>query len=63
MTANHFVDNPAAAKVLRKVGFAPTGEVRMRYSAGRGAEAPASRYAITLDCFGFEDGDDDMRAA
>jgi RimJ/RimL family protein N-acetyltransferase len=37
ITAGHFLDNPASANVLRKVGFKPTGRVEQRYSFARGA--------------------------
>lgn len=55
-----FADNPASARVLRKAGFAPTGQMRDRTSPARGkATAPAAIYAIDLrtpnDC-----GDDDF---
>jgi len=37
LVAGHFLDNPASGRVLRKVGFRPTGKVAERYSAGRRA--------------------------
>jgi RimJ/RimL family protein N-acetyltransferase len=46
--AGHFVDNPASGRVLRKLGFLPTG-VAPRYSAGRGAAAPCREYSLVLD--------------
>ena len=46
--AGHFVDNPASGRVLRKLGFRPTGEVRGRYSAGRDAIAPSRLFALDL---------------
>lgn len=62
--AGHFTDNPASGRVLEKVGFAPTGARRIRYSAGRGGVAPALAYAIELgeacDC---DDEVDAMHAA
>jgi RimJ/RimL family protein N-acetyltransferase len=39
LVAGHFIDNPASGAVLRKVGFAPTGKLRQRYSLARGYEA------------------------
>lgn len=33
--ASYFIDNPASAVVLQKLGFAPMGELRLCYSAGR----------------------------
>lgn len=60
LVAGHFADNPASGRVLAKAGFRPTGEQRMRFSAGRGAEAPAVSYAIALD--GGEVAEDEMVA-
>lgn len=66
VVAGHFTDNPASGRVLRKVGFRPTGEMRIRYSAGRGGAAPSLSYAIDLgapcDC-DRDDAVDAMRAA
>ena len=36
--AGCFADNPASARVLEKAGFLYTGEVRRRFSLGRGQE-------------------------
>lgn len=38
--ASHYLDNPASARVLEKLGFAPTGITCMRMSCARGKEAP-----------------------
>lgn len=58
VTASHYADNPASAGVLRKIGFRSTGEVRPRFSLGRGGSYPAEIHALTIagrsDC----DGDD-----
>lgn len=60
LTAHHFTDNAASARVLAKVGFAPTGEVRLVRSAARSEAAPARVHAIDLgapaDCDGPGDG-------
>jgi RimJ/RimL family protein N-acetyltransferase len=65
--ASHFTDNPAAARVLRKAGFRPTGEVRPRPGIGRTGSAPAVLHAIELDgpcnCEGSDDNLPAMRAA
>lgn len=45
LTAGHFVDNPASGRVLRKLGFRPTGRIIPRKSAGRGGEALCALYA------------------
>ena len=56
VSAGHFTDNPASGRVLRKVGFCPTGEVRPRFSCARGQNALAIMHAIALgepsDCDG-----------
>lgn len=39
LTAGHFSDNPASGRVLEKLGFAYTGEVRETFSMGRMAKA------------------------
>ena len=46
--SGHFVDNPASGRVLRKLGFRPTGEVKGRYSAGRGGIAPCRLFELDL---------------
>ncbi len=46
--AMHFLDNPASGTVLKKLGFKATGVVSMRHSCGRGEEAPAAEYALSL---------------
>jgi len=46
--AGHFLDNPASGRVLRKLGFEPTGRVEERYSCGRGESAQTLEYALTL---------------
>ena len=59
LVASHFVDNPASGRVLRKVGFCPTGKRRIRYSAGRQGVAMALTYSLELDSPG---GCDDATA-
>ena len=58
VTAGHFIDNPASGRVLRKLGFRPTGRIVPLYSRGRGVQAPAARYEIELaeggDCGGVD---------
>lgn len=46
--AGHFIDNPASGRVLRKLGFTPSGGTALRYSAGRGAEAPCKLFELDL---------------
>lgn len=60
LVASHFVDNPASGRVLRKLGFCPTGVVRNRFSLGRGGEAPAR--LLSLELGEPNDCDDDVAA-
>lgn len=48
LVAGHFLDNPASGRVLRKLGFRPTGAVRIRHSCARGAEAPCAGFELDL---------------
>ncbi|MBX3562804.1 MAG: GNAT family N-acetyltransferase [Sphingomonas sp.] len=48
LVAGHFIDNPASGRVLRKLGFRPTGETRARHSLGRGGEAMCAEFALDL---------------
>lgn len=49
LTAGHFADNPASGKVLRKIGFRPTGHVRKRHSLARGSEVASVEFELDLD--------------
>ncbi|MEO5774755.1 MAG: GNAT family N-acetyltransferase [Sphingomicrobium sp.] len=46
--ASHYLDNPASARVLEKLGFAPTGITAMRMSCARRAEAPVRMVRLRL---------------
>jgi RimJ/RimL family protein N-acetyltransferase len=47
VTAGHYVDNPASGRVLRKLGFRETGEVRPAFCQARGGDLVLSRrYAL-----------------
>lgn len=48
LVASHFLDNPASGRVLRKLGFEPTGRMVERFSCGRGQAAPARQYLCDL---------------
>ena len=48
MRAEHFTDNPASGKVLRKLGFRPTGRTAPRFSKGRGQETDAVQFTLSL---------------
>jgi len=43
LAAGHFVDNEASGRVLRKVGFDYTGEVKRMFSMGRGESVDCKR--------------------
>jgi RimJ/RimL family protein N-acetyltransferase len=49
VVAGHFVDNPASGKVLRKIGFVPTGRGGQRFSAARGHTVESVEYALDLE--------------
>ncbi|MBL8656877.1 MAG: GNAT family N-acetyltransferase [Altererythrobacter sp.] len=46
--AGHYLDNPASGRVLRKLGFQPTGAVRRRDCVARGEPTPCANYALDL---------------
>ncbi|HSG56465.1 MAG TPA: GNAT family N-acetyltransferase [Paracoccaceae bacterium] len=49
LAAGHYIDNPASGAVLRKAGFAETGEVRPTHALGRGGQLVlARRYALDM---------------
>ncbi len=56
LVSSHFTDNPASGRVLRKIGFCPTGEVRPRFCCARAEDTPAVIHAAVLgqssDCDG-----------
>ncbi|MCY1671129.1 GNAT family N-acetyltransferase [Novosphingobium sp. SL115] len=60
IVAHRFADNPASGRVLEKVGFRPTGEIRIGRSAARREAVPTMIHAIDLappaDSDGPEDG-------
>src|SRR5437763_4111818 len=48
LEASHFLDNPASARVLEKLGFQPLGIVTPRISCARGEEIPARLMRLKL---------------
>jgi len=48
LSASHFRDNPASGRVLRKIGFRPTGRVGPRFSTGRRGPAACIEYGLSL---------------
>ncbi len=45
---SHFIDNPASARVLEKLGFEPLGLIAPRMSCARGEEVPARLMRLRL---------------
>lgn len=54
LVSGHFIDNPASGRVLRKLGFRPTGRIEKRHSTARGHDVPCILYGLDFS----EDGDD-----
>ena len=48
LRAWHFADNPASGRVLRKLGFRPTGTIAPRPSLARSESAPSVEYTLDL---------------
>jgi RimJ/RimL family protein N-acetyltransferase len=59
----HFLDNPASARVLEKLGFSPVGIVAPRMSCARGMEVPARMMRLQLGSAAVEAEDDEALAA
>jgi RimJ/RimL family protein N-acetyltransferase len=53
--ASHYLDNPASARVLEKLGFTPTGITAMRMSCARAAEAPVRMVRTRLNADAAEE--------
>jgi RimJ/RimL family protein N-acetyltransferase len=63
LEGSHFLDNPASARVLEKLGFEPVGIVAPRMSCGRGIEVPARLMRLKLACVGCSDEENEAIAA
>ena len=48
LEASHFIDNPASARVLEKLGFESTGLIAPRRNCARGADVPARLMRLPL---------------
>ena len=48
LEGSHFLDNPASARVLEKLGFKPIGITAPRLSCARGTEATARMLRLSL---------------
>ena len=49
LEASHFIDNPASARVLDKLGFVSAGLIAPRMSCARGVEMPARLMRLRFD--------------
>lgn len=49
LVSGHFLDNPASGRVLRKLGFRPTGAVGARHSVARGEDVPMAEFELRLE--------------
>jgi RimJ/RimL family protein N-acetyltransferase len=59
---SHFLDNPASARVLEKLGFEPLGIVAPRLSCARGVEVPARLMRLRLAGGSVEEEDEALAA-
>ncbi|MEL6529053.1 MAG: GNAT family N-acetyltransferase [Pseudomonadota bacterium] len=48
VVASHFLDNQASGRVLRKLGFVPTGRIIERHSCGRGEAAQTAEFQYEI---------------
>ena len=49
LISGHFVENPASGRVLRKLGFTPTGRVFDRHCLARGTMLPSVEFSLDLE--------------
>ena len=63
LVAGHFIDNPASGRVLHKVGFRPTGQIRQRFSLARGTVVASVEHELDLGEPCLCDDDPAMRCA
>jgi RimJ/RimL family protein N-acetyltransferase len=63
LEGSHFLDNPASARVLEKLGFEPLGIVAPRMSCARGEPVPARLMRLELACEGCEEDEVDEALA
>ena len=62
LEGSHFVDNPASARVLEKLGFEPLGVIAPRMSCARGEEVPARLMRLKLSSFAIEEKEEALAA-
>jgi RimJ/RimL family protein N-acetyltransferase len=62
LEGSHFLDNPASARVLEKLGFEPVGIVAPRMSCARGDEVPARLMRLRLAAGGSRNEEEALAA-
>lgn len=62
LEGSHFVDNPASARVLEKLGFEPLGVIAPRMSCARGEEVPARLMRLKLSTWAIEEKEEALAA-
>jgi RimJ/RimL family protein N-acetyltransferase len=62
LEASHFIDNPASARVLDKLGFQSLHIIAPRMSCGRGAEVPARLMRLRLQSAVLDEEDEALAA-
>jgi RimJ/RimL family protein N-acetyltransferase len=61
LISGHFADNPASGRVLRKLGFKPTGRIENRHCLARGEDRPCVLFAQSLSNDDDADGPTSLR--
>src|SRR5689334_19332389 len=62
LEGSHFIDNPASARVLEKLGFEPLGIIAPRMSCARGEDVPARLMRLRLRSDVVEEEDEALAA-
>jgi RimJ/RimL family protein N-acetyltransferase len=62
LEGSHFIDNPASARVLEKLGFEPLGIIAPRLSCARGEDVPARLMRLRLSDDAAEDEEEALAA-
>lgn len=63
LEGSHFLDNPASARVLEKLGFEAIGIIAPRMSCARGTEVPARLMRLRLSSEVIEEDVEEVLAA
>ena len=62
LEGSHFLDNPASARVLEKLGFVPLGIVAPRLSCARGTEVSARLMRLALGAAAADEEEEALAA-